>query len=148
MRIWTVHPRYLDRQGLLALWREGLLAQAVLLGATKGYLHHPQLIRFRCQRSPVAAIATYLKIVYAEAVQRGYDFDLRRIQKRRMRKHILETEGQLRYEWRHLLTKLRIRSPDHFRALRHIAVPEAHPLFEIVPGDVRRWEKQKQIDRP
>jgi len=30
MRLWTIHPKYLDRQGLLALWREALLAQKVL----------------------------------------------------------------------------------------------------------------------
>lgn len=144
MRIWTVHPRYLDRQGLLALWREGLLAQAVLLGETQGYRHHPQLIRFRSQRSPVAAIAMYLKAVYAEAEHRGYDFDLSRIRKGRMRKRIAETEGQLRYEWGHLLAKLQRRSPEHFKVLRHIAVPDPHPLFEIVPGDVRPWEKQQR----
>jgi hypothetical protein len=27
MRIWTVHPRYLDPKGLVAAWREALLAQ-------------------------------------------------------------------------------------------------------------------------
>jgi Pyrimidine dimer DNA glycosylase len=47
MRIWSVHPRYLDRQGLTAGWREGLLAQKVLTGTTKGYRNHPQLRRFR-----------------------------------------------------------------------------------------------------
>jgi hypothetical protein len=29
-RIWSLHPKYLDARGLVALWREGLLAQAVL----------------------------------------------------------------------------------------------------------------------
>ena len=36
MRLWSLHPRYLDAKGLVALWREGLLAQAVLKGQTKG----------------------------------------------------------------------------------------------------------------
>lgn len=31
MRLWSIHQSYLDRQGLLAVWREGLLAQGVLL---------------------------------------------------------------------------------------------------------------------
>jgi len=30
MRLWSLHPRYLDAKGLVALWREGLLAQKVL----------------------------------------------------------------------------------------------------------------------
>jgi Pyrimidine dimer DNA glycosylase len=47
MRIWSLHPQYLDRQGLTAAWREGLLAQKVLTGTTKGYRNHPQLRRFR-----------------------------------------------------------------------------------------------------
>ncbi|MFZ2406304.1 MAG: pyrimidine dimer DNA glycosylase/endonuclease V [Methylobacter sp.] len=33
--------------GLLALWREALLAQKVLRGESRGYRHHPQLARFR-----------------------------------------------------------------------------------------------------
>ena len=43
MRLWSIHPRYLDSMGLVALWREALLAQAVLRGETKGYKFHPQL---------------------------------------------------------------------------------------------------------
>ncbi|WP_368086417.1 pyrimidine dimer DNA glycosylase/endonuclease V [Nitrosomonas sp. Nm34] len=26
MRLWSIHPKYLDAKGLLALWREGLQA--------------------------------------------------------------------------------------------------------------------------
>ena len=140
MRNWTLHPRYLDRQGLIALWREGLLAQAVLLGKTKGYVHHPQLIRFREQHSPVAGIATYLDAVQKEAQLRGYHFDATRIARCRMRNHISETRGQLQYEWSHLRAKLQRRSPDYLERIRHMAEPEPHPLFVIIPGDVRNWE--------
>jgi len=142
MRIWTIHPRYLDSKGLVAAWREALLAQAVLRGKTKGYVHHPQLIRFRSQRSPTAAVATYLRAVHTESEQRGYRFDANRIQKGRMRKRIQETEGQLQYEWTHLLAKLKTRSPERYAKFRRIALPDPHPLFEIVPGDVRSWEKR------
>ena len=41
MRLWTLHPQYLDPRGLVALWREALLAQKVLLGRTRGYRAHP-----------------------------------------------------------------------------------------------------------
>ena len=40
-------------QGLVALWREALLARAVLRGKTRGYRHHPQLHRFRASATPV-----------------------------------------------------------------------------------------------
>lgn len=143
MRIWTLHPRHLDRQGLLALWREGLLAQAVLLGKTRGYLHHPQLTRFREQRDPVAAIATYLAVVHREAVRRGYKFDANKISKRRSQSRITETSGQLLYEWRHLKTKLRMRSPSGFADAAKIKKPRPHPLFRIVSGQVRNWERRK-----
>lgn len=142
MRIWTIHPRYLDRQGLLALWREGLLAQAVLLGRTRGYVHHPQLNRFRNLPSPVAGIATYLEAVYNESVIRGYHFDKTLLQPWRAKKRIPETQGQLLYEWAHLRSKLQRRSPEHFFNIRYIGSPEPHPLFEIIPGEVRDWEKK------
>ena len=144
MRLWTIHPRYLDRQGLTALWREGLLAQTVLLGKTKGYTHHPQLSRFRNLCSPVAGIAAYLESVHAESVARGYHFNRSLIQNRRMQKRIVETRGQLLFEWHHLLSKLRKRSPDIFAGLRTIREPECHPLFEIIPGEVKDWEKGHQ----
>ena len=143
MRIWTLHPQYLDRQGLVALWREGLLAQAVLLGKTRGYLHHPQLTRFRQQQDPVAAIGTYLRAVHREAVRRGYEFDANKISKPGTRCRITETSGQLLYEWRHLKTKLRMRSVSVLSEVAKVKDPRAHPLFRIVSGQVRNWEKRK-----
>jgi hypothetical protein len=145
MRIWTIHPKYLDKQGLVALWREALLAQAVLLGKTKGYRNHPQLNRFLMQDDSVAAIATYLKDVHHEANQRGYRFDGRKIHRKRINNQIIETNGQLLYEWDHLMTKLKARSPDVFREYEKVEKPIAHPIFRIVPGKIRDWENQKEM---
>ncbi|HLW43123.1 MAG TPA: pyrimidine dimer DNA glycosylase/endonuclease V, partial [Candidatus Acidoferrales bacterium] len=75
MRLWSLHPSHLDGKGLVALWREGLLAQNVLRGKTKGYRFHPQLNRFRATKKPVIAIGTYLRAVAEEAKSRGYSFD-------------------------------------------------------------------------
>ncbi len=75
MRLWSIHPQYLDPQGLVALWREALLAQAVLRGETRGYRNHPQLERFKEHAAPLAAISHYLQAVYAEATRRGYRFN-------------------------------------------------------------------------
>jgi hypothetical protein len=142
VRLWTLHPRYLDARGLVALWREGLLARAVLRGDTKGYRHHPQLQRFRAHASPLAAINCYLREVAVEADTRGYAFDRRKIGRARPGIALSATRGQLAYEWTHLLRKLRARSPAvHARWCRDRR-PQAHPMFAIVPGKVERWERQ------
>src|SRR5579859_2065269 len=115
MRLWTIHPRYLDAKGLVALWREGLLAQKVLQGLTKGYRHHPQLLRFRKVSKPAAAVADYLRVVLAESRRRGYSFNAAKISAAKFRGRIRETDGQLAYEWRHLLRKLRVRDPERYK---------------------------------
>jgi len=140
MRLWTLHPRHLDAKGLVALWREGLLARAVLGGTTKGYRHHPQLERFRAHGSPRAAINTYLRAVALEAESRGYSFDRRKIGPVRAWIVLTATQGQLAYEWQHLLRKLRARNPGLCARWRRGAGPEPHPMFEIVQGAVESWE--------
>jgi hypothetical protein len=142
MRLWTLHPRYLDAKGLVALWREGLLARAVLKGATRGYRHHPQLARFRAHGSPLAAINAYLRAVAVEAEKRGYSFDRRKIGPARRGVTLSATHGQLAYEWKHLLRKLRARSPGLYARWRRDPRPQAHPLFKIVRGEVESWERQ------
>jgi hypothetical protein len=125
-----------------------LLAQKVLAGATRGYRHHPQLARFQAQRDPLAAIATFLAGLAEEARGRGYHFDAGKISRRRFRGQIPETNGQLLYEWGHLKTKLRARAPLLIRQFRGITKPEPHPLFRIVPGEVRAWEKMIKMKEP
>src|SRR5215831_10294522 len=109
MRLWSLHPSLLDRMGLVALWREGLLAQKVLVGQTKGYRHHPQLERFRLCESPVDAISTYLWAVVDEAEARGYRFDSSKIVGPRTPISVCVTRGQMEFEWAHLRRKLRLR---------------------------------------
>lgn len=132
---------YLDARGLVALWREGLLAQAVLRGRTKGYTHHPQLARFRAQQSPLACIAEYLRIVENEAQSRGYQFAPGKINRARTSTRLAVTRGQLAYEWDHLMRKLKSRDPARYRQLRKVKSPRAHPLFQVVQGGVAEWEK-------
>ena len=141
MRLWSLHPKYLDRQGLTALWREGLLAQAVLLGRTVGYRQHPQLLRFKAETDPLAAIGAYLLAVHAEAKRRGYSFDRRKIERAESESRIDVSSGQLQFEWRHLLNKLAARSPQWHESWRSIALPECHPLFQMRPGAIEAWEK-------
>jgi hypothetical protein len=141
MRLWSLHPRYLDRQGLLALWREALLAQKVLQGQTRGYRHHPQLARFRQQPDPLATIAGYLWAVQQEAQRRGYRFRAEKIVSPPTKSQIPVTRGQLAYEQRHLADKLRVRDPERLAALEGSEPPVPHPLFVVVPGPVEPWEK-------
>ncbi len=141
MRIWTLHPRYLDPQGLVALWRETLLAKAVLGGRTRGYRHHPQLVRFRAHPRPRSAINAYLAAVHAEAASRGYEFDRRKIGPLRRVAPIPATGGQVAYEWRHLMRKLRRRDPAFYRRWRATKAPACHPLFRRVRGPVEPWER-------
>ncbi len=143
MRIWSLHPKYLDRQGLIALWRETLLAQKVLRGDTRGYKHHPQLLRFQSQYDPVAAIAAYLEYVFTEAVKRGYNFDRHKIEFSRINLEIPVSRDQLLYEWEHLKGKLQSRDPERYRACQKVNEPEPHPLFKIVEGEIEDWERRK-----
>jgi hypothetical protein len=142
MRLWSIHPKYLDSKGLVALWRETLLARKVLAGRTSGYAHHPQLLRFQQQRKPVALIDAYLLSVYREAVARGYSFDRRKIGRPLKGKRIPITSGQIAYEFEHLKKKLHNRDRKEYIEMRDIASPLSHPLFLIKPGKVEEWERR------
>ena len=141
MRLWTLHPKYLDPQGLVALWRESLLARAVLRGETRGYQNHPQLDRFKSHADPRSAVDAYLAAVFDEAMSRGYSFDQSKLGPARAVKQIPAKMGQVQFEWRHLLHKLSSRSPLLFEKWHHIAEPEPHHLFHIIPGEIESWER-------
>jgi hypothetical protein len=142
MRLWSVHPRYFDRQALTACWREALLAQAVLAGATRGYRSHPQLERFRAQASPCASIGAYLAGIADEADSRDYSFDRAKILAAPDAAGLIPvTTGQLAYEWQHLLAKLALRSPAIASRWTGLAAPEPHPLFTVVDGGIASWER-------
>lgn len=140
MRLWTIHPKYLDVKGLLAAWREGLLAQKVLEDRTKGYRNHPQLKRFKASSNPLGAIADYLRAIQLEAAQRGYRFSEEKINPADFSGTIACTRGQLLYEWNHLKQKVRLRDAKKFSELEPVEEPEPHPLFHILEGDIEDWE--------
>ncbi len=139
MRLWSLHPKYLDTKGIVALWREGLLAKHVLEGKTKGYRHHPQLIRFQAVPDPLAAMNVYLKSVYDEACARGYCFAGSKIDLAAVAESIPVTHGQVQYELAHLRDKLSRRDPERMKNLP--VEPDVHTLFRTVPGDRGAWEK-------
>ena len=140
MRIWSLHPKYLDTKGLVALWRETLLAKHVLEGKTKGYKNHPQLIRFKNAKHPVHAINQYLALVYNEATLRGYNFNETKFSTNFKEQTITVTKGQIIYEKEHLLKKLKIRDTKKYYAYKGITDFEILPIFKLVDGDVESWE--------
>jgi hypothetical protein len=141
MRIWSIHPRYLDSKGLVALWRESLLAKSVLLGKTKGYINHPQLNRFRGYSDPILAINTYLYYVYLESLERGYSFDKTKIGYIDVDLRITVNSGQVEYEWEHLLKKLEKRDRKRFNVVKFESFIQTNSLFEMVSGPIEQWER-------
>jgi hypothetical protein len=141
MRLWSIHPKYLDSKGLLALWREGLLALNVLQGRTKGYRNHPQLDRFQAHQKPIHAISSYLHHVVDEAEQRGYAFKRSKLPKKSPLRSIKVAKGQLGYELLHLKKKLKIRDKKMHDRIKDLVDPDPHPLFTAVEGEIEAWEK-------
>ena len=140
MRLWSIHPKYLDSKGLVALWREALLAQKVLHNETKGYLNHPQLDRFKRTENPIGAIVGYLEEIYSESLKRGYKFNRSKILGQRSLLTIEVTCGQIRYEMNHLLQKLKNRDKNTLEKIKNVASPDPNPIFEVIDGDVEHWE--------
>jgi len=141
MRLWSIHPKYLDQKGLVALWREALLAKKVLNGKTKGYKNHPQLIRFKKAKNSLKAINFYLLKVWEEASKRGYNFDKNKIDSNCQVEKIKINNDQLYYEFDHLLKKLKHRDYKKYKEIKNPKKIKAHPIFKVVDGKIEEWEK-------
>lgn len=144
VRLWSISPEYLDVKGLLAVWREGLLAKKVLEGRTKGYRNHPQLVRFKNCSEPLMAINSFLYFVAEEAKKRGYSFDVSKTDTSTILTRMIPvTTGQIEYEFHHLCGKLRVRDPERYKNMC-VTVPNeirVNPVFYIVEGPIEPWEK-------
>ena len=141
MRLWSFAPEYLDARGLVALWREALLAQKVLADETTGYRNHPQLTRFRETSAPLDAIGVYLVDVWAEGVRRGFRFDRTKIRRIDKRPTIYVSKKQIAYERLWFLEKARRRSPDFFDFARKERFFRICRSFSLVEGGVATWER-------
>lgn len=143
MRIWSIHPKYLDSSGLVACWRETLLAKNVLLGLTKGYKNHPQLLRFKNSEFPIDYINNYLNELYIESKKRNYNFSFEKVGifKNNLEKLPINS-GQIFYEFEHLLNKLKIRDLKKYNEIKNIKNIDCNNVFKIINGDIEFWEKQ------
>jgi hypothetical protein len=140
MRIWSIHPKYLDTKGLVALWRETLLAKNVLEDKTKGYKNHPQIIRFKNSDNPLRSINQYLAAVYRESETRNYHFNKHKFNEYHDDINLTVTQGQIEYETQHLLKKLKTRDIERYYRLLKETNIEPHPLFKIIDGEIEEWE--------
>jgi hypothetical protein len=143
MRIWSIHPKYLDSTGIVALWREALLAKSVLEGKTTGYRNHPQIDRFRNSKKPVEAINQYLSYIYDESVERHFHFNTTKFRKPAVPVSLTVSEGQLKYEFGHLLGKLKRREINLYKTLEKTTAIIPHPMFKQVKGEIENWERVK-----
>ncbi|MGF7118416.1 pyrimidine dimer DNA glycosylase/endonuclease V [Methanobacterium oryzae] len=141
MRLWSLHPKYLDVKGFVALWREGIMARNAILGIKKGYMNHPQLERFKIQDDPLLSIDTYLFNVYEESKRRNYNFDREKIGFEFTESKIDVTSGQMMYELKHLKRKLKIRDFERYKELKQIKFPDPNPIFKIKEGEIEPWER-------
>ncbi len=159
MRLWSLHPHYLDRMGLLGGWREALMAQRSLRQEIRSYRNHPQLERFKNAPMPKAYLSAYLEGLADEGEQRGYRFNRSLIRYEDLEPQAYRladgtplrllgllpqlpvTSGQLRYELLHLKRKLALRDPARLARLADLLEPEPHLLFEMIPGEIATWER-------
>lgn len=142
MRLWSIHPKYLDAKGLVALWREALLAKAVLENKTTGYKNHPQLKRFKEQKNPIKSIDNYLAHIFDEATKRNYKFSKRDLKK--CNKKINVTSKQIEFEFNHLKQKLKNRDLKKFNELKNTKEIETHPSFSKTIGSIEDWERHSE----
>lgn len=145
MRLWSLHPKYLDTRGLGALWREGLLAQACLVKQMGGYCKHPQLDRFRDapNNHPVVLISRFLTDVFIESLGRGHDYDDGLIEACNggCWSLVPVTTAQLDLEAHILREKLTVRGTEG-RVLLPNGTPGPHPLFvPVESADIEPWER-------
>ena len=148
MRLWSIDLGWLDSIGIVALWRESLLARAVLEGKTNGYVNHPQLYRFKSSEKPLAAIETYLYYVFEESLKRGFNFDNEKIRDNLIDKGIKipVSQGQLDYELKLLKFKLKQRSQEYYKNISTINKGNPNSMFASHPGSIEVWERAKVLE--
>lgn len=149
MRLWSIRFDWLDTIGLVALWRESLLAKSVIEGNTIGYRNHPQILRFKSYSSPSNAINTYLLYVKEEADRRGFLFDESKIVIGSVDKgiKIAVSQGQLDYELQLLKKKLALRSKNKLTAGFNNESGQPNELFVSYKGPIEPWEKIKELKK-
>lgn len=144
MRIWSLHPKYLDKKELIDSWNDGLRTIGILTRNHQGSIFRPELSRFRSQSEPIIAVEKYLLSIANEAKRRGYMVDIRKLPSIPVvvSHKIPVSSGQIEYEWRQLMHVLAGRSPGFLRRIEYSPSHDINPIFYKRPGhDIETWEK-------
>nr|MDA3929795.1 hypothetical protein [Prolixibacteraceae bacterium] len=100
-----------------------------------------QLERFKTTKNPINTINFYLESIWLEATRRRYNFDKSKFERVLNIEQIDVTSGQLNFEKKHLLTKLKIRDLKKYDEFAGVSDIEIHPLFHLIDGEIESWEK-------
>jgi Pyrimidine dimer DNA glycosylase len=143
MRLWTIDPIYLDTKGLVAAWREGLLAKKVLEGKTSGYKNHPQLVRFFERDDPIVMITKYLNEIYKEAKKRRFKFNYSKISNVIVNTNemISTSNKQIEYEFELLKSKLEKRDLKKLNEIKDEVIIKINRTFKRRIGTIENWER-------
>lgn len=145
MRLWSIHPKYLDSIWLIACWREWLLALNVLKWNTVWYRNHPQLNRFKSSKDPILAINAYLTQIFLEAERRWFKFNSNKINISYLNSIISVTTWQLEYEMIHLRSKLKIRNPGMYENIKWLTKIENNSIFQVIDWWIESFEKTSNM---
>lgn len=159
MRLWTIHPSFLDQKGLCGLWRETLVGlKALEKGPGAPWYNHPQLARFKVYPNGLAMLAEYAEHVLDEGHKRGYNFNTALLEpylelyEMNFDGCIMVTKGQFDYEVEHFIRKLASRDEMRYQLYMEKMGPRSlyqpkievfvpNPVFRIVDGPIEVWEK-------
>lgn len=153
MRLWSLNPKYLDPLGLSRNYFEGLRGYNTLIGLTKIWKNHSQLIRFK-KYDPIPYLSFYLQNVLEEAIRRDLDWTTQSILKpitNDYTQSMSVTEGQIEYEINWLHHKMKNRQKVHQKYIDLLESErnnvELNPIFYKVSGDIEFWEKIKEFNK-
>jgi hypothetical protein len=101
------------------------------------FIHHVEKF---CTNYRFFSVAEFK--LHEESENRGYSFNKSKIGAARKPISISVTNGQMNYEWQHLMAKLKQRSPAVYEKWYKCKTIEPHPLFTVYAGEIEEWEKQ------
>lgn len=132
MRLLSIHPKYLDKHALIALWREGLLAQKALSDGASVGKDSVHLVNFKNKANPVRAIGSYLSFVAAEGAKQGCRLNHERILHPNFDNGFMEADAeQMVVEFEQLKARLKMRDKPKFKTLKDMRKIEANPVFNL-----------------
>lgn len=156
MRLWTIHPKYLDGKRLTSQWKEGIQMMHIWkeIGENPepakrlGYVSHPQVRRLSNLLVADSGLISlllhqHLTAVHEESVQRSYSFNKKLIDDLapdcKNAPKVYVTMGQVAYEFALMATK----NNEWSQKVAIDPYMLCNPIFQVVSGSIESWEKTK-----